>query len=322
MTRLMFLALAGLLFGASGALSQDWPSRTVTMIVPFAAGSTPDVAARLVAERLQAKLGQPFVIENRPGASGNTGTGAIARAEPDGYTIGVSIVGPLALNTVLYAKMPYDPKVDIAPVTVLASQPNVLIANKELGLKGPGDLVALLGKDGTKLNFGSIGAGSVSQLSIEMIALKAGARPTHIAFTSSPAVLTAVMRNDVQMAVLAAASVVQQGNAGEVGMLAVTSAKRSPLLPNLPTLAESGIAGVEADSWIGLVAPAKTAPAILSKLEREVRAILAEPDLTEKFRAVYMVPVGNSPQEFRALLDAELNTWAPIIRQNGIKIGQ
>ncbi|CAN7625514.1 tripartite tricarboxylate transporter substrate binding protein [Bosea sp. LjRoot9] len=314
-------AAAAMLY-ASPATSQDWPSRQVTVIVPFAPGSTPDIAARMVAERLQAKLGQPFVIENKPGASGNLGTASVARAEPDGHTIGVSIVGPLALNPLLFAKMTYDPKTELAPVTVLASQPSVLVVSKDLGVKSTQELIARLKRDASKLNFGSIGNGSLSHLAVEAIALKSNARPVHVPYNGSPAAVTALIRGDVQMAVLPASSVVPQAETGQIVLLAVTAARRSALLPDLPTLAEAGIAGVEVDSWIGLVAPARTSPAILAKLEREARQVLAEPAIREKLKVQYMEPVGNASQDFRALLDTELERWGPVIRANNIKLGQ
>ena len=319
-----FLGLfaAAALLSAAPAPAQEWPSRPVTVVVPFAAGSTPDTTARTVAERLQAKLGQPVVIENKAGASGNLGTGFVAQAEPDGYTLGVSIVGPLALNTLLFPKMPYDPKTDLAFVTVLAAQPSVLVVNNDLPARSTEELVALLKRDGEKLNFGSIGNGSLSHLATEAIAQKSGARPVHVPFTGSPAAVTALIRGDVQLAVLPAGAVVPTGEAGRIRMLAVTSAKRSALLPNLPTLAEAGIAGVEADAWVGLVAPAKTSPAVLGKLEREVRAVLAEPGLRERLNAQYTEPVGSSAEEFRATVEAELRRWGPIIQANNIRIGQ
>lgn len=319
--RLASALLATLVLGISPARSQDWPARPVTLMVPFAPGSTPDVAARMVAERLQARLGQPFVIENRAGASGNLGTASVARAEPDGYVIGVSIVGPLALNTLLFPRMPYDPKTDLAFVTVLASQPSVLVASRSLGVRSTEELVSLVRRDAAKLNFGSIGNGSVSHLAMEAIAIEGGAKPVHIPFTGSPAAITALVRGDVQMAVLPAGAVVPQGEAGQMSLLAVTSPRRSALLPNLPTLAEGGVAGVQADTWIGLIAPARTSPAILSKLGQEVRLILAEPTVREKLKLQYMEPVGNSPEEFRALVEAELARWAPVIKANDIKIG-
>ena len=321
--RVIAKALAvGCLAFAGSAAAQDWPTKQVTVVAPFAPGSTPDVVARMVAERLQAKLGQPFVIENKAGASGNVGTASVARAEPDGHTIGVSIVGPLALNTLLFAKMPYDPKADLAHVTVLASLPMVLVATKDLGVRDTEDLLARVKREAGKMNFGSIGNGSLSHLAMEAIAIKSGARPVHIPYNGSPAAVTALIRGDVQMAVLPAASVVPQGESGQITLLAVTSPRRSALLPNLPTLAEAGITGVEADAWIGLIAPAKTSPQILAKLEREVRQVLAEPEIREKLKVQYMEPVGNSSQEFRSLLEAELERWGPVIKANNIKLGQ
>lgn len=321
LSRLAAVTVAGIA-AVLPAAAQDWPSRPVTVIVPFGPGSTPDVAARMVAERLQARLGQPFVIENKPGASGNLGTGAVARAAPDGQTIGVSIVGPLALNALLFDRMPYDPRTELAPVAVLASQPSVLTVNKDIGARDVQGVLDLIRKDADKLNFGSIGNGSLSHLAMEAIALKVGRRPTHIPYNGSPAAVTALLRGDVQMAVLPAGSVMPQVQAGQMTAVAVTSPRPSALVPNVPTLAEAGIAGVEADSWIGLVAPAKTDPAILARLGGEVRQILAEPEIRAKLAAQFMEPVGNSPQEFRALVDAELERWGPIIRGNKIKLGQ
>src|SRR4051812_25218100 len=172
------------------------------------------------------------------------------------------------------------------------------------------------------MNFGSIGNGSLSHLAMEAIALKSGAKLVHIPYNGSPAAVTALIRGDVQMAVLPAASVVPQGEAGQITLVAVTSARRSPLLPNLPTLAEAGINGVEADAWIGLIAPAKTSPQILLKLEQEVHQVLVQPEIREVLKAQYMEPIGNSSQEFRSLLDAELERWGPVIKANNIKLGQ
>ena len=319
---LLALAMTLALAAAPPSSAQEWPSRPISLVVPFAAGSTPDLIARTVAEPLGGRLGQPVVIENKAGASGNAGTGAVAQAQPDGYTLGVSIVGPLALNALLFPKMPYDPKTDLALVTVVSAQPSVLVVNNDLPVRSTEDVLALLKRDGAKLNFGSIGNGSLSHLAVEAIAAKSGGRPVHVPFTSSPAVVTALIRGDVQLAVLPAASVVPQGEAGHIRMMAVTSAQRSALLPNLPTLAEAGVAGVEADAWVGLIAPAATPPAVLSRLEREVRAVLQEPATREKLKAQYSEPIGSSPREFRDLIDAELRRWGPIIERNGIRIGQ
>ena len=307
---------------ASAAQAQDWPSRPVRIVVPFGPGSTPDVAARLLAERLQAKLGQPFVIENKTGASGNVGTDTVAKAEPDGYTIGISIVGPLALNAILFPKLPYDPVRDLVPITIVASQPSILVVNKDLPAADLVALLALLKREPGRYNYGSIGIGSLSHLAMEAIAGQSGTKPVHIPFASSPAVVTALIRGDVQMAVLPAGSVVPQADSGQLRMLAVTAAQRSSLLPNLPTLKELGIPDVEADAWNGLIAPARLDGAILVRLGDAARQALAEPDIAARMRAQYMQPGGTSSEAFRAIIQAERDRWEPIIRLNDIRMGQ
>jgi tripartite-type tricarboxylate transporter receptor subunit TctC len=302
------------------ANAQDWPARTVTIFVPFIAGSTPDSLARIVAERLQGKLGQPFVVENRAGASGNTGTAAVAKAAPDGHTLGVSIVGPLVINALLFPSMPYDTARDIAPVTILASQPSVLATYPGVGAGNVADLLALLKKDPGKFTYGSIGRGSLSHLAMESLASKAGVKLAHVAFQGSPAAVTALLRGDVQMAALPAGSVVPLGREGKLKLLAVTSPQRSPLLPDLPTLREAAIAGVEADAWVGLIAPAGTPGPILAKIHKEAVAVLAEAEVVDKLKPQFMVPIANTPDQFRAVLKEEHDRWAPIIAAGGIKV--
>jgi tripartite-type tricarboxylate transporter receptor subunit TctC len=318
MIKLLLPALVGAVLMAP-AHAQDWPTRTVKVIVPFGAGSTPDAVARLVADKLQQKLGQPFVIENKPGASGNTGTDAIAKAEPDGYTIGLSIGGPLAINTLLFAKLPYDPAKDLALITMLTTQPSALAVPASLGVDSVAALVDLLKREPGKYNFGSIGNGSLSHLAMEAIAQRSGTKLVHIPYGSSPQAMTAVIRGDVQMAVMPAISVTPHVASGAVKMLAVTTAKRSPLLPNVPTLKESGI-DVEADAWNGLVAPAGTPPAVLAKIQREVVDALRAADVREKLNAQIMEPVGNTPAEFRAWIDRDLARWGAVIQAAGIRI--
>jgi tripartite-type tricarboxylate transporter receptor subunit TctC len=315
----LLVALVGGLIMAAPAHGQDWPTRAVKVIVPFGAGSTPDAVARLVADKLQQKLGHPFVIENKPGASGNTGTDAIAKAEPDGYTIGLSIGGPLAVNTLLFAKLPYDPAKDLALITMLTTQPSALAVPASLGVDNVAALVELIKREPGKYNFGSIGNGSLSHLAMEAIAQKSGTKLVHIPYGSSPQAMTAVIRGDVQMAVMPAISVTPHVASGAVKMLAVTTAKRSPLLPDVPTLKEAGI-DVEADAWNGLVAPAGTPPAVLAKIGREVVEALHAPDVREKLNAQIMEPVGNTPAEFRGWIDRDLARWGAVIQAAGIKI--
>src|SRR4051794_8638673 len=318
MERIVALMLF-MLCAASPAPAQEWPAKTVRVIVPFGAGATPDTIARLLADKLQQKLGQNFIVENKPGASGMLGTDAVAKAEPDGYTIGISIGGPLAINTLLFSKMPYDPFKDLALITILTTQPSALTVPANLGVNTVAELVALIKKDPGKYNFGSIGNGSLSHLAMEAIAIKSGGKLVHIPYGSSPQAMTAVIRGDVQMVVMPAISVAPHVQAGTVKMLAVTTPKRSPLLPDVPTLKESGI-DVEADAWNGLIAPAGTPPAILEKIRREVAEAITSRELREKFAAQIMEPVGNTPAEFKAQIDADLARWMPVIKQQGIKV--
>jgi tripartite-type tricarboxylate transporter receptor subunit TctC len=301
------------------AAAQDWPAKTVKIVVPFGAGATPDIIARMIAEKLQQSFNQTFIVENKPGASGMTGTDAVAKAEPDGYTIGVSIGGALAINTLLFSKMPYDPFKEIALVTMLTTQPSALAVPTNLGVNSVAELVALIKKDPGKYNFGSIGNGSLSHLAMEAIAIKSGARLVHIPYGSSPQAMTAVIRGDVQMVVMPAISVLPHAQSGAVKMLAVTTPKRSPFLKDVPTLKESGI-DVEADAWNGLIAPAGTPQPILDRIQRAVAEAINTPELKAKFATQLMEPVGNSPAQFKAQIDGDLARWTPVIKQAGIKV--
>ena len=313
-------AVLFLLATAAAAPAQDWPGKIVRIIVPFGAGSTPDIVARLVADGLQQKYpASSFVVENKPGASGNLGTDAVAKAAPDGSTLGVSIGGPLAINTLLFANLPYDPRKDIVPVTQLVTQPSVLAVNPSLGVNSVAELVSLLKKNPGKYNFASIGNGSLSHLAMEAVAIKAGAQLVHLPYTSSPHAVTAVIRNDAQMACLPAIAVTPRAKAGAIKILAVSTARRSPYLPDVPTLQESGI-DVEADAWNGLIAPGGTPKSIAEKISKDVSEIIRQPDARERLATQLMEPVGSSPDELRARMDAEIARWAPVIKAANVKI--
>ena len=301
------------------AAAQEWPVRPVKLYIPFGPGSTPDMVGRLIADRLAQKLGQPFVVEDKPGASGNLGTDAVAKAEPDGYTLGLSIAGPLAINALLFGKLPYDPGKDLAYVTLLATQPSALAVNAKLGVGTVAELVDLLRRNPGKFNFGSIGNGSVSHLAMEAVALASGTRIVHIPYTSSPQAMTALLRGDVQIVCLPAIAVTPQLASGAVKILAVSTAARSALLPGVPTLRESGI-DVEADAWNGLIAPAGTPNAIVARIAREVAAALTAPDIREKLSAQLMEPIPGTPAEFRARIAADLARWAPVIKAANIRV--
>ncbi len=319
MTRRLIFALLSLLTVIVPAAAQDWPAKPVRVIVPFGPGSTPDVVARLIADELQKKLGQTFIIENKPGASGNTGTDAVAKAAPDGTTIGVSIGGPLAINTLLFSKLPYDPKTDIAPITQLITQPSALVVNSSVKVNSAAELVALLRREGSHFNFGSIGNGSLSHLAMEAIALQSGAKLVHVPYPSSPAAMTAIIRGDVQMGCLPAISVTPHEASGAVKILAVSTARRSPYLPQIPTLKEAGI-DVDADAWMGMIAPAHTPDALVARIRLAVVEALGTAAVRDKLATQLMEPVGNTPAEFRARIDSEIDRWAPVIKAADVKV--
>src|SRR5665213_469943 len=316
------LALAFLLLLAAvlAAPAQVWPPQTVRIVVPFGAGSTPDIVARIVADGLSKKYpGSAFVVENKPGASGNLGTDVVAKAALNRATLGVSIGGPLAINTLLFSTLPYDPRKDIAPITQLVTQPSALAVNPELKVNSVTELVALLKANPGKYNFASIGNGSLSHLAMEALAIKARAKLVHVPYASSPQAITAVIRGDAQIACLPAISVTPQAAAGKVKILAVSTAKRSPYLPDVPTLKESGI-DVEADAWNGLIAPGGTPKAIIDTINADVVAIIQQPAVRGKLAAQLMEPAGSTPEEFRARIDGEIARWAPVIKAANVKV--
>lgn len=320
MLKRFVLTFCMLLATAMPDQAQDWPPKTVRIVVPFGPGSTPDIVARLIADGLKKKYPDSvFVVEYKPGASGNLGTDAVAKAPPDGATIGISIGGPLAINTLLFSNLPYNPRTDIAPITQLITQPSVLVVSPALKINTLTELITLLKSNPGKYNFSSIGNGSLSHLAMEAIAINAGAKLVHVPYPSSPQAITAVIRDDVQMACLPAISVTPHAMTGTVKILAVSTARRSPYLPNVPTLKESGI-DVEADAWMGLIAPGGTPKPVIAKINEDVVAIIKQPSVREKLATQLMEPVGSSPEEFRARIDGEIVRWAPVIKAANIKV--
>lgn len=312
---LLFAAIA-----PASAQTAAWPPKTVHILVPFGPGSTPDIVVRLVGDGLAKKYpDSAFLVENKPGASGNLATDMVAKAAPDGATIGISIGGPLAINTLLFSKLPYDPAKDIAPITQLVSQPCALAVNLELKVNNVAELVTLLKQNPGKYNFSSIGNGSQSHLVMEAIMLKAGAQLVHVPYPGSPQAITAIIRNDAQMGCLPAISVTPHAAAGTVKILAVSTAKRSPFLPNVPTLQESGI-DVNADAWNGLIAPGGTPAAIIAQINKDVVEIIKQPAARDKLAVQLMEVVGSSPEAFRALIDGEIARWAPVIKAANVKV--
>jgi tripartite-type tricarboxylate transporter receptor subunit TctC len=319
MIRRFILALILLAVAAPG-FAQTWPPKNVRFVVPFGPGSTPDILMRVIADELGKKYaGSSFIIENKPGASGNLGTDAVAKAAPDGATLGISIGGPLAINTLLFSKLPYDPGTDIEAVSQLVTQASILAVNPSLGVNSVAELVALLKREPGKYNFASIGNGSLSHLAMEALAIKAGAKLVHVPYQGSPAAITSVIRGDTQMACLPAISVTPQAAEGKVKILAVSTAKRSAFLPDVPTLKESGI-DVEADAWNGLIAPAGTPKEMIDAINHDVVEIVRSQPVREKLATQLMEPVGSSPKEFRAKIDGEIMRWKPVIEALQLKI--
>ncbi|MFN8720274.1 MAG: Bug family tripartite tricarboxylate transporter substrate binding protein [Rhodospirillales bacterium] len=304
----------------SPVLAQSWPDRPVRIIAPFGPGSSPDLMARLLADRLQAKLGQPFVVENRPGAGGNTGTDAVAKATPDGYTLGVSIGGPLVNNTVLYSRLPYDPFKDLLPITLAAWQPNVLVVTPALNVTTLPQLIDLLKRNPGKYNYASIGNGSVSHLAMELIAQKSGTEIVHVPYPGAPQAVQALIAGDTQIAALPASGVMAQVQAGRLRALAQTSATRSALVADVPTFAELGVTDIEAQAWIGVIAPAGVPQTVFEKIRAEVNEALAQPTLVEQLRGQMMEVVAMPTDRFVGYMREELERWGPIIRRNNIKL--
>lgn len=311
---------AAMASAASLSDAQQWPARPVHVVVPFAPASTPDVVARVISERLAARLGATMIVENKAGAAGNLGMDAVAKAAPDGQTIGIGIAGPLGVNSLLFKKLPFNPERDLQLVTIAATQPAVLVVSNKLGAGSMGELLALMKKNTGKYSFSSLGAGSVAHLAMETLSSRVDADLVHVPYGGSGAAVTAVISGEVDIAVLPAGAVMPHIKAGKIKALAVASSKRSALLPDLPTLAEGGVADIQADAWIGLVVPGKTPAPIVARLQAELVQILAEPAIKEKLRLAYMEPVGNTPAEFRRVLDADVARWKPVIQKHNITL--
>ncbi len=303
------------------ALGQGaWPTKPVRIVVPYGPGSSPDVLVRIMAEKLQPRLGQTIVVENRPGAGGNTGTDHVAKSVPDGYTFLVSTNGPLVYSTVFNPKLPYDPFKDFAPVTLAGQQPNVCAVSNSLDVDNVKAWIAKMRQNPGKYNFASTGVGSMSHLSVEILKLKSQSYAVHLPYPSSPSAMTAIVQGDVHFACVPPVAVMPLAKAGRVKALAVTTRKRSTLVPELPTLAESGFPEIQAQAWMAIVAPAQTPPDIIRKMNQEMVAVLHDPEVVRKLAAAYMEPVGGTPQELAAFMREERARWAPVIKYAGLKV--
>ncbi len=308
------------LAAAFAANAQEWPQKTIHVIAPFAAASTPDTVARVIADRLEERLGKPVVVENKPGAGGTIGTDAVAKAAPDGYTIGVSIGGALVTGPLLYKKLPYDPDRELAPITLAVNQPSILVVTPAMKATSVAELIAELKRKPGAYNYASIGNGSISHLAMELIAARSGTELVHVAYPGSTQAVLSLLAGDASVAVLPAVSVMPQVKAGKLRALAVTTAKRSSLFPDIPTLAEQGLPGVEANAWVAVIAPAATPGPILQRLEIEITAILKQPDVAAALRAQMMEAAPGTPESLRAYMKEERARWKPIIDRNHIAL--
>ncbi|ARP95161.1 Bug family tripartite tricarboxylate transporter substrate binding protein [Bordetella genomosp. 13] len=320
-TFMRHLARTALVFSlTSAAAAAQYPDRPVRVIVPFAAGGGADIVARQVFQGVSQALGQPFVIENRGGAGGIIGTDAVAKAAPDGYTLLLGQSGPNAINPSVYNKLPYDARRDFAPVTQLTRYPYVIAVKKSLPPNTLAELIALAqAKPGT-LSLSTAGHGSSSHLAVELFKRQAKIDVIAVAYKGAGPALLDVVAGNVDMTFGDAASASKQAHAGAVKALAVTGARRSPLLPEVPTVQEAGVAGYEATAWHAVLAPRGTPPEVIATLNDAIRKVLEDPALKAKLAQDGIETVGSSPKEFETALLAEIDKWRQVVEQANIKL--
>jgi len=315
----LIILLAATLAAPVPATAQNYPSRPITLIVPYAAGGGNDVMARTAAEKMSKTLGQQIVIENRGGAGGSIATRQIAKAEADGYTLGLGGTGTLAINPTLYANVGYDPRKDFAPVGLIATSALVVCVHPSLPVRSIPDLIALAKKEPGKLNYASAGTGSGIHLGTEYFATMAGVKLTHIPYKGSAPALTDLIGGHVAMYFSSLPPAVALVKEGKVRALAVTSANRSPIFPDLPTVAEAALPGYEAVLHYGIVAPAGTPRPIIEKLSAALRAAVMSDDLKARLAQDGAEPLASTPAEYAADIDREETKWSQIVKKSGAK---
>jgi tripartite-type tricarboxylate transporter receptor subunit TctC len=308
-----------LLLAAPLAVAQTWPDKPVRFLMSAPAGSSIDVLGRAIADKLKDRLGQPVVVENKPAAGGTVATAEVAHSAPDGYTMVLAFNGPLSFAPLLQ-KLPYDVGKDLAPVVITSSQPNVLAVNASLPVTTVAELVRYAKANPGKLNYASVGNGSSSHLNMELFKSVAGFDAVHVPFNGSPPAVTSTIQNETQMLFAVMQPLQPQIQAGKLRALAVTTAKRFPLLPDLPTIAESGYPGFEALAWNGVLVAAGTPRPIIVRLNREIDAVLKEPDVVQKMHGFGFDLIGGTPEDFGALISGEAAKWAPVIKKVGLKV--
>jgi tripartite-type tricarboxylate transporter receptor subunit TctC len=298
---------------------QEYPAKPVRVIVSFPPGSTPDIVARTIAPVLHQALGQPFIVENRSGAAGNAGADAVAKATPDGHTLLVSTNGPVAINHLLYQHLPYDPMRDLAPITLLVRAPQILVAGAEVPARDFPSFIAYAKANPGKISYGSVGNGSASHLAMEDLKLKTGIDVVHVPYRGFPAAVTDLVGGEIQTMFVIASGVLAQIEAGKVKALAIAAEKRWPAAPGIPTLGELGLAGAESYAWIGLLAPAKTPPEVIARLNAAAGKALLLPEPRAALEKQGFEIVASSTETFDEHRRAEAARWGGVIQRMGIK---
>ena len=302
------------------AAAQAYPSKPITIIVPFAAGGTTDILARIIAQGMGAELGQSVVVDNRAGAGGNIGGQVAARAPADGYTLFMGTVGTHAINAALYKKMPFDPIKDFAPLTRVANVPNLLVANPAQPFKTVPELIAYAKANPGKINFGSSGSGSSIHLSGELFKSMAKVDMQHVPYKGSAPAVTDLLGNQIAIMFDNMPSAIQHVRSGKLRAIAVTTAKRSPELPDVPTIAEAGVPGYEATSWFGMFAPAATPAPVVAQLNAAIVKVLAQPDIRKKLAEQGAEAAGETPAQFADFIQKESVKWGRVVKESGASV--
>ena len=301
------------------AAADAYPARPIRFVVAFPPGGGTDIIARSIAQKLAERIAQQVVVDNRPGAGGNIGTDIVAKSAPDGYTILMGSAGPLAINASLFAKMPFDPIKDLAPVTLAASTPNVLVVHPSLPARTVKELIALARSRPGEINFASSGHGTPAHLAGELFDSMAGVKLVHVPYKGAAPALADLLGGQVQLMFSTMPPALPHVKDGKLRALAVTSRKRSPAAPELPTIDEAALPGFEAITWHGVVAPAGTPAAIIARLNREIVAILHLPEVVERLSGQGAEALGSTPEEFASYIKSESVKWAKVVRESGAK---
>jgi len=304
----------------SGAFGQAWPSKPIRLVVPFPPGGGTDIIARETSQRVAAATGWTFVVDNKPGAGGNLGVDAVAKASPDGYTIVLGQTSNIAINPTLYAKMPYDSQKDLAPIVVLATAPLVMVTAASKPYKTLADTVSAAKAKPSQINFASPGNGTVAHLTAEMFQKAAGVTTQHVPYKGAAQAMTDVVSGTVDLYMSSVPTLLGHIKQGKVRALAVTSAKRVDNLPDVPTINESGYKGFDATSWFGLLAPAGTPKDVIARINAEFNKALKTPELSKRLSDEGADPAGGTPEQFVALIKDDIPRWGKLVKESGAKV--